>query len=43
MLDIVSAFLMSGKATNKKIIFAIDEPESSMHMKACLSQFEMIY
>lgn len=39
LFDIAYALLSQGKRTKKKLILAIDEPESSMHMSQCYKQF----
>jgi AAA ATPase domain len=39
LFDIAYSLLSQGKRTKKKLILAIDEPESSMHMSQCYRQF----
>jgi AAA15 family ATPase/GTPase len=39
LFDIAYSLLSQGKRTKKSLIFAIDEPESSMHMSQCYKQF----
>ncbi|MDP2090775.1 MAG: DUF4357 domain-containing protein [Candidatus Gracilibacteria bacterium] len=42
LIDIAKFFLTLEKEKNKEIILAVDEPESSLHMNACFSQFESL-
>lgn len=39
LIDIAYSLLKSGKSTNSEVIFAIDEPESSLHVSQCFKQF----
>ncbi|MFV0543420.1 MAG: AAA family ATPase [Marinicella pacifica] len=39
LFDIAYSLLSQGKRTKKNLIFAIDEPEASMHMSQCYRQF----
>jgi len=39
LFDIAYSLLSQGKRTKKNLIFAVDEPESSMHMSQCYRQF----
>lgn len=43
LIDIVYSLLTMEWEKERKIIFAIDEPEASMHLSRCLSQFERLY
>lgn len=43
LIDIARAFLLkTERAKNQHVIFAIDEPELSLHISACFEQFEKI-
>jgi predicted ATPase len=42
IIDIATAFLTNNYHTNRKIIFAIDEPENSLHISKIFSQFERL-
>lgn len=42
LLDVAYAFLSGGSKPQKKVIFAIDEPELSMHADACYDQFKRV-
>lgn len=42
LIDIAYAFLTQDSARNKRIILAIDEPESSLHISMCYDQFERL-
>jgi hypothetical protein len=42
LIDIATAFLLSSDNTNKKIIFAIDEPENSLHISKAFNQFDRL-
>jgi predicted ATPase len=39
LIDIATAFLKDNNNTNKKIVIAIDEPETSLHISKCFNQF----
>lgn len=43
ILEIASKLIASHRKSNKEIIFAIDEPESSLHISKCYLQFEKIH
>jgi ABC-type Mn2+/Zn2+ transport system ATPase subunit len=42
LIDIAYSFISQGKETEKEIIIAIDEPESSLNISMCYEQFERI-
>ena len=42
IIDIATAFLLHNNNTDKKIIFAIDEPENSLHISKAFNQFERL-
>lgn len=42
IIDIATAFLTNNKNTANNIIFAIDEPENSLHISKAFSQFERL-
>ncbi|RCW29647.1 AAA family ATPase [Marinilabilia salmonicolor] len=42
LIDVAYSFLMRESKRDKKIILAIDEPESSLHISACFEQFEKL-
>lgn len=42
IIDIATAFLTYSSNTNKRVIFAIDEPENSLHISKSFSQFERL-
>jgi ABC-type cobalamin/Fe3+-siderophores transport system ATPase subunit len=42
LIDIAYSFISQGKATEKEIVIAIDEPESSLNISMCYEQFERI-
>lgn len=42
LVDIAYAFLLKNERTNKEIILAIDEPETSLNTSKCYSQFERL-
>jgi energy-coupling factor transporter ATP-binding protein EcfA2 len=42
LIEVCSAFLNHSSSSEKKIILAIDEPESSLHTRACYNQFEKL-
>lgn len=43
LIDIARAFLLETEATREQhVIFAIDEPELSLHISACFEQFEKL-
>ena len=42
IIDIATAFLLHNDKTDKKIIFAIDEPENSLHISKAFNQFERL-
>jgi hypothetical protein len=42
LVDIAFAFLTQDSTRNKRIILAIDEPESSLHISMCYEQFERL-
>ncbi|WP_346917376.1 AAA family ATPase [Clostridium sp.] len=42
VIDIATAFLLQSKSTYKNIIFAIDEPENSLHISKAFNQFERL-
>lgn len=42
LIDVATAFLDAHAAQERKIIFAIDEPELSLHISACFEQFEKL-
>lgn len=42
LIDIAYSFISQGKETDKEIIIAIDEPESSLNISMCYEQFERI-
>lgn len=41
--EVAYAFLENHPESGKKIIFSIDEPESSLHLSACYDQFARLY
>ena len=43
IIEIAYHFLKSYRKDTQKIILAIDEPESSLHMSACYDQFSKLY
>lgn len=42
LIDIAYSFISQGKETEKEIVIAIDEPESSLSISMCYEQFERI-
>lgn len=42
LIDIAYSFISQSKVTEKEIILAIDEPESSLNISMCYDQFERI-
>lgn len=42
LIDIAYSFLSQDEQSNKNIILAIDEPEASLHISMCYSQFERL-
>ena len=42
LIDIAYSFISQSKVTEKEIIIAIDEPESSLNISMCYDQFERI-
>lgn len=42
IIDIATAFLTNNVSNNEQVIFAIDEPESSLHISKAFSQFERL-
>ncbi|MCE5221787.1 MAG: ATP-binding protein [Clostridium sp.] len=42
LIDIATAFLLNSDTTHKKIIFAIDEPENSLHISKAFNQFDRL-
>lgn len=43
LVDVAKAFLLANAApSNQQIIFAIDEPELSLHVSSCFGQFEKL-
>ncbi|ELY2017227.1 AAA family ATPase [Flavobacterium psychrophilum] len=42
LIDVAYSFLINNNSRNDKIILAIDEPEASLHISACYSQFEKL-
>ena len=42
IIDIATAFLTDNTHANKKIIFAIDEPENSLHISKTFNQFDRL-
>ncbi|WP_417369121.1 AAA family ATPase [Gelidibacter japonicus] len=42
LIDVAYSFLLNNNSRNDSIILAIDEPEASLHISACYSQFEKI-
>lgn len=42
LVDIAYAFLTQDSERNKRVILAIDEPESSLHISMCYEQFERL-
>ncbi|MFU7518072.1 hypothetical protein AB4668_20200, partial [Clostridium sp. HCS.1] len=42
IIDIATAFLLHNDKTDKKIIFAIDERENSLHISKAFNQFERL-
>jgi hypothetical protein len=42
LIDIAYSFISQGKETEKEIVIAIDEPESSLNISMCYEQFERI-
>lgn len=42
LIDIATAFLLNSENTHKCIIFAIDEPENSLHISKAFNQFERL-
>lgn len=43
IIELAYHFLKSYRTDTKKIVLAIDEPESSLHMSACYDQFNKLY
>lgn len=43
IIDVAKNLIKDHKENKEKIILAIDEPESSLHISACYEQFESIY
>lgn len=43
IIELAYHFLKSYRSETKKIVLAIDEPESSLHMSACYDQFNKLY
>lgn len=43
IIELAYHFLKSYRTDTKKIILAIDEPESSLHMSACYDQFNKLF
>tara|TARA_B110000114_G_C15074733_1_gene391242 strand:+ start:35 stop:1987 length:1953 start_codon:yes stop_codon:yes gene_type:complete len=42
LIDVAYSFLINNNSRNDNIILAIDEPEASLHISACYSQFEKL-
>ncbi len=42
LIDIAFAFLTQDASRQKKVILAVDEPESSLHISMCYDQFERL-
>jgi len=42
LIDVAYSFLINNSSRNDNIILAIDEPEASLHISACYSQFEKL-
>jgi ABC-type cobalamin/Fe3+-siderophores transport system ATPase subunit len=42
LIDIAYSFINSGHSRNSNIVFAVDEPESSLHISNCYEQFKRI-
>jgi hypothetical protein len=42
LIDVAYSFLLKNKDRKSNIILAIDEPEASLHISACYSQFEKL-
>lgn len=42
LIDVAYSFLLKNSDRESNIILAIDEPEASLHMSACYSQFEKL-
>lgn len=42
ILDLYYSLIVNARRSNKKLILAIDEPESSLHISACYEQFEKL-
>ena len=43
IIELAYHFLKSYRTDTKKIVLAIDEPESSLHMSACFDQFNKLF
>lgn len=43
LVDVASNYLRSGASNHQRTIFAIDEPEISLHTSRCFDQFELLF
>lgn len=43
IIDVTHSFLKNHRENGEKLIIAIDEPESSLHMSSCYDQFDSLY
>lgn len=43
IIDVAHGFLSKHRKSGTKLIIAVDEPESSLHMSACFDQFDSLY